>query len=342
MKPRPTSRPTVLIVGGTGRLGRMLVPHFRHLGWNVRVLTRNLARAERSFRDQKEVSFVEADLSEPSTLIDAPSGCLLTIFAAGACRPAYAADSAARLDFQQINVEALRVIGQANLRAGNPPLIHLSSFFVIGLQQTGIITESTEPCPLTPFGRSERDGELALLDLHRHFDLDCRIVRLPPVVGAAPRGGLLDGLHVAAMESDWAVELNKFAGTSKPLIAPADFVSAVEAARQRGAAGQVYQVSSGDFDLSEIAASLRALAIAHPSLREYGLSHSKRPKALDAFLREYLRWDVRVVTDRARAELGWEPAVTRIQDFLLGSWFGDGLDSVSRRFRGASLGEATP
>jgi dihydroflavonol-4-reductase len=341
MRPCPNDFLTALIVGGTGRLGRILASHFSRSGWFIRVLTRNSSEARRLYRNQSTVSFIEADLSEPPTLIDVAQGCHLVLFAAGARRPICATDCEAQCDFQHINVESLHAIGQATLRAGNPPLIHLGSLFVMGFDQDGIIVESTEPCPTTPFGRSERNGELAILDLHRRLGLDCRILRLPPVTGVSPPGGLLGAVVAAAMDKAWASHITNFATTRKPLLAPGDLVSAVEAVRQRGVAGRIYHISSGDFPLRDVASGLSALALAHPHRREYALSHSDQPKELADFLRAYLRWNVRVATNRAEAELAWKPARAGIRDVLRGNRSSNALGPSTQGFRESSQREAT-
>lgn len=70
----------ILVVGATGRTGRLIVSALQSQGHKVRGLTRNVERAKEY---NQEVEWITGDLREPSTLNDIANGVDRIIFAAG-------------------------------------------------------------------------------------------------------------------------------------------------------------------------------------------------------------------------------------------------------------------
>jgi uncharacterized protein YbjT (DUF2867 family) len=71
---------TVLVVGGTGRTGKVAVELLKAQGANVRAFSRNVEAAK---EDVKDVQWVKADLRDPATLKNITKGVDRIIFAAG-------------------------------------------------------------------------------------------------------------------------------------------------------------------------------------------------------------------------------------------------------------------
>lgn len=63
---------TVLLAGATGNNGQVILAQLRELGINVRALTRNPAAAAARFGD--DIDWVEADVTDPDSLVEAVNG----------------------------------------------------------------------------------------------------------------------------------------------------------------------------------------------------------------------------------------------------------------------------
>ena len=69
---------TVLVTGATGAIGTPLVSSLLDAGWNVRVLARHPERIDAHWRDRVDV--VVGDISDPSVLDEALSGCQVAYY----------------------------------------------------------------------------------------------------------------------------------------------------------------------------------------------------------------------------------------------------------------------
>lgn len=312
----------VLVVGGTGRLGRLVTQHFHDRGCHVRVASRSPRLAADCFRGLQRVEIIDADLGAPSSLSGIAANCDVTVFAAGARRPCYAESRDDMEEFQRINVRGLRAVGESVLRAGNQPLLHLGSLFALGVERHGVLSEDSEARPKTPFELSEFEGEQALRELHAKAGLDCRILRLPPVAGATPRGGLLDSIRVAGLDAEWRNVFEMNSDKRKPLISPSDFLSGLDHSLAFGEPGRCYHLSSGDFTLAEMWRGLAAGGSRIPTLSHFLDGHVERFQSLTRFLRIYLKWDVCVNLNTAAAELDWRPKSRACEDLWTASTYG--------------------
>jgi uncharacterized protein YbjT (DUF2867 family) len=82
---RPSS---ILVAGATGETGRLVVLELQKKDFNVRVLTRNLKKAEQMFgRDGAEVDIVVCDLRNAKEVEEAAVGCQAGVFCAGSRLP---------------------------------------------------------------------------------------------------------------------------------------------------------------------------------------------------------------------------------------------------------------
>ena len=308
---KTTSAKKILVLGANGRLGRISVRHLHNQGYAIRAACRNPRSAADFFRGLDRVEMATVDLSSEDSLEDIVRGCSLTVFAAGASRPCYSRRPEDAEEFRRINVEALKAVGLAVLHAGNHPLIHLGSLFGLGLCQSGGLTETTEACPDSPFELSEHEGELQLLRLFHSDGLDCRIMRLPPVLGAAPPTGLLAALRAASLQAKWQDLFIQHAKATKPLISSIDFLSALGHMLTFGRAGMVSNFASGDYQLAQIPAILVVDGTAIPPPSCVVGRPADRLADLDRFLAAYVPWNVRVRLDFAKNELRWTPAMSQ-------------------------------
>ncbi|UQX05462.1 NAD(P)-dependent oxidoreductase [Streptomyces sp. RerS4] len=258
--PRPhdasAPRPRVVVLGGTGFLGRHLATAFRATGADVVSLARTPPRDARPHDTGAEASrFVAADLldSGPDRLRElfttlAPD---IVVNAAGAVWRV-SPDRMRRTNADLVTdlVAALRDL------PAPPLLIQLGSIHEYGLTGTGAgFTEQDTPAPVNDYGRAKLRATRTVLDAARGGALDGVVLRLANVVGPdAPAGSLL---------GDIAAHLERYAHDPagvgpellvNPLRAERDFVDvtdvaaavlAVARAERADVRGRVLNIGSG-------------------------------------------------------------------------------------------------
>jgi dihydroflavonol-4-reductase len=130
---------TILVTGGTGFLGRHLLPALCRRGDVVRVLTRHpdaypwLARYPR-------LEIVRGDITQPETVQRAVAGCRQVIHAAGMFR--FWGDPAR---FEETNVGGTDIMLKAAREAGVERLIHISTIALIGSPDPDRIVDENHP-----------------------------------------------------------------------------------------------------------------------------------------------------------------------------------------------------
>lgn len=136
---------TVLVTGGSGFVGRTLVPVLLQAGHKVRVL----ARSESAAKPLRELSVEVAngDITDASTLGKACEGVDAVVHLA-----AYVRDWGSRDDFYRVNVEGTRKLLAAAKAAGVRRFIHVSTEAVL-LDGTPLVqADETRPVPEHPIG----------------------------------------------------------------------------------------------------------------------------------------------------------------------------------------------
>ncbi|MCX5203229.1 NAD(P)-dependent oxidoreductase [Streptomyces sp. NBC_00237] len=173
-----TAAPTVLVLGGTGFLGRHLTAGFAEAGARVVPAAR---------RGATRVDLTEADPGPLTTLLR-DVGPDVVVNASGR---AWGADAA---EMTAANCDAVAALTGALAALPAPPrLIQLSSIHEYGAGTVGTGTrEDHEPAPVTDYGRSKLGGTRAVLDAVRTRELDAIVLRVANVCGpGAPHGSLL-------------------------------------------------------------------------------------------------------------------------------------------------------
>jgi len=158
----------VLVTGGTGFIGTHLVRRLLGAGQAVRCLVRSQTRA-RSL--PAGVEAVYGDLTTGSGLPQALRGADALIHLAGVTKAVAAAD------YYAGNTRATRNLAAATAGLGLR-LVHVSSLAAIGPSLDGYpVTEDSEPHPLTHYGKSKLEAELAIRELSPQA-----VILRPPVV----------------------------------------------------------------------------------------------------------------------------------------------------------------
>src|SRR5579859_3831098 len=150
----------VLVTGATGFIGSHLVERLLHEGARVRCLIRASSPRGGAVRHlpSSDARPVLGDLISGAGLAEAIDGVELVYNLAGVTKALHSAD------YYQGNVQATRNLLDAMAGTG-ARLIHLSSLAAMGPSLEGApLQEDAAPRPLTHYGKSKLEGELAVRD----------------------------------------------------------------------------------------------------------------------------------------------------------------------------------
>lgn len=182
----------VVVIGGTGFIGRHLVRELRHRDIPVRVVTRR-PPAE---RPELGITYVKGDLSHPGSLRQAVEGSSVVFHLA-------TGGGATWTEFERDFVHATRHVGQLCLESDVRRLIYTSSIAALYLGRRGKIDEGTGPDPQphnrSLYSRAKIAAEQVLGEMHTQRALPVVIVRPGVVVGP---GGFLQHGGVGNWASD--------------------------------------------------------------------------------------------------------------------------------------------
>ena len=125
----------ILVTGGTGFLGKHLLGEMLRRGLAFRALTRNVRAAARGCQgtDLEAVQWVEGDVNDPNSLLDALEGVATIIHAAAMVSFQY--DD--RDELLLVNGEGTANVVNAALEAGVGHLVHVSSVAVLDRRPGG-------------------------------------------------------------------------------------------------------------------------------------------------------------------------------------------------------------
>ncbi len=161
----------IFVTGGTGFLGRALLPALVAEGWHVRALTRHPDQAP--WLCDLPVEVVEGDVENEAVVERAVQGCDYVIHAAGRFR-----FWGARETFEQTNVHGAENVLRAAAQANVAKFIHISTLAVVGTPLADRLLDETHPTyPVDPYQRSKLVGERLALRYQRERDLPVVILR---------------------------------------------------------------------------------------------------------------------------------------------------------------------
>jgi nucleoside-diphosphate-sugar epimerase len=316
----------VLITGASGFVGHHLAA--RLAGRNdvaLRCLVRS--SSDRSSLAGLPLRFVEGDLTDPTTLRGICDG-VDVVYHCACAKPGTFAQTRDAVDaFEAVNVAGTLALARAVLQSGVRRFVHLSSTGAMGVLE-GEVDETVACHPTTPYGRSKREAEIGLLDLHRDERLPVVILRPCLVLGSGRTDTELLQLFRLVRRGVFPVFKGGF--QIKPLVHVADLVSAMELAARRAQEGEVYLVTSGaPYSVRQVAETAASVMGKHRShirvpmvaghlaalmLEGLGRALGSDPPLTRSRLRLFVA-DRRIDIGKMRA-LGYRPEVTDLEEML--------------------------
>jgi predicted dehydrogenase/nucleoside-diphosphate-sugar epimerase len=340
VRPRPTPpgnrsasirEGEVLVLGGSGFIGRRLVTALAGAGRPVRVLSRRAALPKVG-RVDHEPQVQSGDIRNADDIARAAEGCRSIIHLVSGAPADWAG-------YQRLFVEGTRNVAEACLRSGAEQLLFASSIASYDLGHDRTITEST-PLDDDPkraeYTRAKVACERLLAQMHLDRRLPVTIFRPGVVIGA---GGPVEHLGVGFWPNPThCVSWGSRTDSPLPFVLVDDVVSAfVAAVGQQGLAGQSFNLV-GDVRLSAEEylealreASGRDIRLHRQAIAKwYGIELAKwivkvaarKPQNVFPSYRDIASRSLRAPFDctRSKQVLNWTPVADRARFIELGIW----------------------
>ncbi len=252
----------VLVTGGAGFIGHHLVKALHDDGEKVVVLD-NLARGERAAIPD-DVSFIEGDIRDYSTVRSAMSGCDM-VYHLAAQSNVMGAVSDPDYSFTSNVVGTYHVLKCA-AETGTNRIVFTSSREVYGEVAKLPVAEDQPTNPKNPYGASKVAGEAYCRVAHATHGIDVNVVRLANVYGVGDRDRVIPRWLAQARKGE---DLTLYGGEQILDFVPVNLViRALLRAGQVSFHGAPVNVGSGQgISLRSLAARIRDLSDARVDVR---------------------------------------------------------------------------
>lgn len=308
----------IFLTGGTGFLGRHLLPALCRRGYPITIVSRH-PEAHPWLANYPDIRVIQGDLTEKDRLLDAVQDAKYIIHAAGHFR-----FWGKKADFIHSNVIGTQNLLHVATKANIERFIHISSVAVIGQPDpTHIIDESSPPRPIDAYQHSKYEGEQLALKAYRDNNLPVIVLRPGAYYGplgeyAFNRLFFTDPMRGIIMQIDGGHYI------SFPVYI-ADVVQAILQSMTQGNIGDIYHIC-GDwishreaFDIICEEANLHWprlnipgwLGVNTARLMELIARYTGREPFWPVNLHSYVYNNWRVSNEKARCELNFEPTTFR-------------------------------
>lgn len=308
----------ICVTGGTGFLGRHLVPDLIRQGHGVCLLVRN----DSCVPWEQEASFptgaldvVRGDVTDPEPVARAMAGCRFVVHAAGHFR-FWGTEEV----FQRVNVGGTTNVARAALSAGVERMVHISTIVVVGDHPPDEVIEEDTPCtPIDPYQRSKYAAEQSLLNRPEFARLPVVILRPNAFYGPYGRYGF-NRLFIEDPMRGLRFQIEGGRLLTFPVYVP-DVAGAVSRALRYGRVGEVYNVGDESVPHAQVNRLVSEVAgwdptyrdvprqplVALAALLEVVARITRREPFYPLNLRHYVFQDWRVSSEKARQDLGFTP-----------------------------------
>jgi UDP-glucose 4-epimerase len=182
----------VLVTGATGFVGGRIIFRLREAGFDLRIASR---LPHRLAGPDDAVALPGADAPEEAFL-----ALMRDVTHVVHCAALNNDRGAGEADLWAVNATLTGRLAQAAANHAEGRFIYLSSIrAVVGADFNGTIDEATPPAPRCAYGRSKREGEIAMLEAFATAGRPrAAALRLPPVYGEGMKGNLRGLMRLAA------------------------------------------------------------------------------------------------------------------------------------------------
>jgi len=309
----------ILITGGTGLLGRHLVPALQERGESIRVLT--LPTEDARWLEKLGATVYRGDICQPETLAAPMRGADAVLHLAALMGAWRSIET-----YRAINVRGTQHVCRAALAAGVGRLVHVSSWSVYGMGMGDPVREDfiLRPFP-EPYAITKAEGDLAVQEMIAEQGLPAVIVRPGTFFGP---GDLLHFSRMADRIRTGRAIIIGPGNNALPFVYVTDVVRGLLLALyHKEAVGQAYNITNDDpmtqqQFLNAIASEIGArpprvhvpyrllYAAAHLAERFTLSGRTQRKPVLTRLGVRLFGTDNRHSVDKAREELGYKPEVT--------------------------------
>ncbi len=227
----------ILVTGATGHVGNVLVRELLARGERVRALV--LPGEPRDSLDGLDVELVEGDVLDPPSLERAMQGVQVVYHLAGVISIFSAPDPL----MERVNIEGVRNVARAALRAGVRRMVHASSIHAFERLPDGVVVDESVPLVLERaaghYDRTKAEGTRALLQVVGE-GLDAVIVCPTGVIGPYDYLGSEMG---NAIEGFMRRRLELLVNGAYDFVDVRDVANGLILACERGRTGELYILS---------------------------------------------------------------------------------------------------
>lgn len=184
---------TVLVTGASGFVGRALCRELRRRGAHVRAALRTLASMESDADETTVVGEIGPDTDWSAAL----RGVTFVAHLAARVHQMKEDRTIAAAEYTRVNVAGTRTLASNAAEQGVRRFVFLSSVKACG-ESTGSadwpessLCERDSAAPVDAYGRSKRDAELAVIDVHNSSTMECVVIRPTLVYGPGVGGNFL-------------------------------------------------------------------------------------------------------------------------------------------------------
>jgi dihydroflavonol-4-reductase len=306
--------PTTFVTGGTGFLGRHLVPALCRAGHTVRVLTRDPA-AHPWLTRYPRVEIIRADIMDAGAIAAAVVGCDYVVHAAGLFR-----FWGNREAFEATNVGGTENVLRAALKAPIQKLIYISTVAVVGSPDPNRIVDENHPVhPADSYQWSKLHAEQLILRIYEQEGVPSVVLR--PGAFYGPLGSYaFNRLFFRDPLRGIIMQVNGGRYVTFPVYI-ADVAQAILRAFEHGRVGEIYNVSGDSlthkqaFDIICAEGNIRFPRLTIPGW--LGIAVARVLTALSSLTRQEPFWPItlrsyvynywNVSSEKARRELGFVP-----------------------------------
>lgn len=303
---------SVFVTGATGFLGHHLIPLLRQAGFHVRALARK--NSDTSFLAAHNVETVCGDVQDRDSLGGLMRGCKYVIHAAAFFR--FWGDENY---FERVNVQGTANVLEAAARNQIERFIHISTVAVIGVPNGTLIDESYPCAPLDPYQKSKLYAE-KMVKMYSEGSMLPTIILRPGAFYGPWSHYAWNRLFFEDPMRGLLIKVHGGKRLTFPVYVP-DVARSILLALQRGASGEIYNVSGEPIthnDANRIISRLAGIPafrfnIPSQVMLMFAQYQTRRANRLGkepyypTNLAKYVFYDWNVSSRKAREQLGFVP-----------------------------------